>query len=321
MVHGESVMRRYWRLPADEAGAVTADGWLCSGDIGYLDEDGYLYITGRKHHLMVLSTGRKIAPLFIENALTASPFITQAAIFGEGKPYVSAMIVPNLPALAEYFQDDGEAVPSTGHPRVKALLDQVIGDVNNTLDQWEQIREYNLLDQPLTQDTGELTPSMRISRHVVAERYSAQIEAMYPITMHLAEKEITQVQVNPEHLRELLEKENILDAWMADAGIEFLFDLARDRQIDAPSWCISAILPPALPKWRTRRSPSPPPSLWATRCELAGCCPKARCNCSFTTTSGGCAKPWLRWLKWSMGWCWATWWTNTATCAGCIGWR
>jgi long-chain acyl-CoA synthetase len=235
MVHSETVMRRYWRLPEGEEGAISADGWLHSGDIGYLDEDGFLYITGRKHHLMVLSTGRKIAPLAIETALTSSPFITQAAIFGEGKPYVSAMIVPNLLALAQHFQDDGEAVPSTGHPRVKALLDEVIGQINNTLDQWEQIREYNLLDQPLSQDAGELTPSMRISRHVVAERYSAQIEAMYPITMHLEEKEVIQVQVNPEHLRELLEKESILDAWMADAGIEFLFDLARDRQIDAPS--------------------------------------------------------------------------------------
>jgi len=126
-------------------------------------------------------------------------------------------------------------VPSTGHPRVKALLDEVIGEVNDRLDRWEQIREYNLLDQALSQDAGELTPSMKISRHVVAERYAAQIEAMYPIPVQFDEKEVTEVQVDPEHLRELLEKESILDAWMADAGIEFLFDLARARQIDAPS--------------------------------------------------------------------------------------
>jgi long-chain acyl-CoA synthetase len=235
LVRGETVMRRYWQQPERTQEAINPDGWLHSGDLGHFDDDGYLHITGRKRHMMVLSTGRKIAPLAIESQLMASPFITQAAIFGEGKPYVSAMIVPNLEALTEYFQDDGEAVPSTGHPRVKALLDEVIGQINSNLDQWEQIREYNLLDQPLTQDTGELTPSMKISRHVVAERYAAQIEAMYPITIQLDEKEVTQVQVDPEHLRELLEKENILDAWMADAGIEFLFDLARARQIDAPS--------------------------------------------------------------------------------------
>lgn len=235
LVRGETVMRRYWQQLELTKEAIDDEGWLHSGDLGHFDTDGYLHITGRKRHMMVLSTGRKIAPLAIENQLMSSPFIAQAAIFGEGKPYVSAMIVPNLDALADYFQDDGEAVPSTGHPRVKALLDEVIGQINTRLDRWEQIREYNLLDQPLTQDSGELTPSMRISRHVVAERYAAQIEAMYPITMQLEEKEVTQVQVDPEHLRELLEKENILDAWMTDAGIEFLFDLARARQIDAPS--------------------------------------------------------------------------------------
>ncbi len=235
MVRSQTIMRRYWQEPEQTAQVISPDGWLHSGDIGRIDEDGYLQITGRKRHLMVLSTGRKIAPIAIEALLTASPFIAQAAIFGEGKPYVSAMIVPNLVTLTDYFHDDGETVASTGHPRVKALLDEVIGEVNAKLDRWEQIREYNLLDQPLSQDTGELTPSMKISRHVVAERYAAQIEAMYPIPMQLEEKEVTQVQVDPEHLRELLEKESILDAWMADAGIEFLFDLARELQIDAPS--------------------------------------------------------------------------------------
>ena len=234
-VRSHTVMRRYWQEPKKTARILSPDGWLNSGDIGRFDEDGYLQITGRTRHLMVLSTGRKIAPMAIENMLTANPFIAQAAIFGEGKPYVSAMIVPDLRTLTDYFHDDGEAVASTGHPRVKALLDEVIGEVNARLDQWEQIREYNLLDQPLSQDAGELTPSMKISRHVVAERYAAQIEAMYPIPVQFDEKEVTQVQVDPEHLRELLEKESILDAWMADAGIEFLFDLARERQIDAPS--------------------------------------------------------------------------------------
>jgi len=235
LVRGQTVMRRFWQNPEKTKQALSEDGWLYSGDVGYFDEDGFLHITGRKRHIMVLSTGRKIAPMAIENELTACPFVQQAAIFGEGKPYVSAMIVPNLTALAEHFKDDTEAVANTGHPRVKALLDEVIGQINRNLDRWEQIREYNLLDQPLTQDTGELTPSMKISRHVVAERYAAQIEAMYPIPKQIEEKTVTKVHVDPEHLRELLEKESILDAWMADAGIEFLFDLARARKIDAPS--------------------------------------------------------------------------------------
>jgi len=235
LIRGETVMRGYWQRPEETKKVIDDEGWFHSGDIGYFDKDGYLYITDRKRHLMVLSTGRKIAPAVIENALIANRFIAQAAVIGEGKPYVSAMIAPNLEALAEYFQDDGEPVTTTGHPRVKALLEEVIGQVNQNLDRWEQIREYSLLEQPLSRDTGELTASMRISRHVVAERYAAQIEAMYPVTFHLEAENISQVQIEPGRLRELLEKETILDAWMADAGIEFLFELAHARQIDAPS--------------------------------------------------------------------------------------
>lgn len=235
MVRGETVLRRYWQRPEETEQAFDADGWLYSGDVGYFDEDGYLYITSRKRHLMVLSTGRRVSPIPIEKALIASPYIAQAAIFGEEKPYISAMIVPDLDTLATHFQGDDEPVPTTAHPKVKELLDGVIGQVNSQLDRWEQVREYSLLEQPLSRDTGELTSSMSISRHVVAERYATQIEAMYPISIQLGSKKVTQVQTDPERLRELLEKENILDAWMADAGIEFLFDLARARQIDASS--------------------------------------------------------------------------------------
>jgi long-chain acyl-CoA synthetase len=239
LVKGETVMREYWQRPEETQQAFDDEGWLRSGDIGHVDEDGYLYITEHKRHLMVMSTGRKIAATAIENALTASPFITQAAVVGEGKSYVSAMIVPDLKVLAAHFQkikdEEGRPVATTTHPQVEALLDEVIGEINSQLDRWEQIREYSLLDQPLSRDTGELTASMKISRHTVARRYARQIKAMYPETLQLEAKEVSQVQVEPERLRELLEKEKILDAWMTDAGIEFLFELARDKQIDAPS--------------------------------------------------------------------------------------
>ncbi len=239
LIKGETVMRQYWQRPEETQQAFDDNGWLHSGDIGYLDQDGYLYITEHKRHLMVMSTGRKIAATIIENALTASPFITQAVVIGEGKSYVSAMLVPDLKILADHFQeitdDEGKPVTTTTHPKVRALLDEIIGEVNSRLERWEQIREYNLLDQPLSKDAGELTASMKISRHTVAKRYATQIEAMYPKSLQLEAKEGSQFQLQPERLRELLEKEKILDAWMADAGIEFLFELARDKQIDAPS--------------------------------------------------------------------------------------
>lgn len=235
LIRGKTVMRGLWRSAKQSRRLITSDGWLRTGDIGHLDEDGYLYITDRKRHIMVLSTGRKIIPTMIENALVESEFIAQAAVIAEGKPYVSAMIVPDLNHLIEHFQDDGERVTTTGHPRVKALLEQIIGQVNRKFDRWEQINEYSLLEQPLRRDTGELTPSMKISRHVVAKRYASQIKAMYPDKLQIEAEAISQVQVEPERMRELLEKERILDAWMTDAGIGFLFKIAQRRQIDAPS--------------------------------------------------------------------------------------
>ena len=239
LIKGETVMREYWQRPEDTKERFDADGWLRTGDIGRIDGDGYLYITDRKRHLIVMSRGRKIVPTVIENMLTASPFITQAALVGEGKPYLSVMIVPDLKELASHFKgvtdEDGNPIGTTTHPKVKELLDDVIGEVNSQLDRWEQLREFSLLDQPLTKETGELTSSMKISRHVVAKRHAEKIQAMYPETHQLEAEEVSEVHVEPERLRELLEKENILDAWMGDAGIEFLFDLAGEKQIDKPS--------------------------------------------------------------------------------------
>ena len=239
LVRGPAMMREYWQRPEDTAEAFDAEGWLRTGDNGAVDEEGYLHITSRKGHLIVLSSGRKIAPVIIENALTASPFITQAAIMGEGKPHLSAMLVPDLDALANHFKmtkaEAGETVDTTTHPKVKALLEDVIEEVNQRLDVSERITVYSLLDQPLTQDAGELTASMKISRHVVAERYAEQIESMYPLPPQLEAAEVSQVQVEPERMHTLLHKESILDAWLTDAGIGFLFQLAREKQIDAPS--------------------------------------------------------------------------------------
>jgi long-chain acyl-CoA synthetase len=238
LVRGESVMLEYWRQPEDTGQAFDADGWLYSGDLGRLDEDGYLYITGRKDNLMVLSTGRKIVPSVIERMLTASPYVLQAVIVAEGKPYVSALIMPDLKALASHFAQDrnGDPVKTTSHPKVDALLDKAIGEVNSQLDLGEQIREYTLLEQPLSKETGELTTaSMSLRRHVIAERYTAQIENMYPLGLQPERREVTQITVNPERLRELVENERVLQAWKKDLGIDFLFDLATDKQIDALS--------------------------------------------------------------------------------------
>jgi len=263
LVKGPTLFAEYWQRPEEKQQAIDADGWLHTGDLGYLDDDGYLYLTGRKHPLVLLSTGRKVVPTRLEQTLVESPFISQAVVFGEGRPYVSALIVPDLEAIAECIEQDNadpeeitiaapatttvkwywlqedepdEPIATTAHPDVKMLLDKAIAKVNRGFDTWEQIKEYCLLEQAFSQAADELEALAPHDRqHMVFEKYQAQIEAMYPQTLQIESREIVQVEVSPERLRELLAKENILDAWLADAGIEFLFELARSKQIDAPS--------------------------------------------------------------------------------------
>jgi long-chain acyl-CoA synthetase len=235
LVRGETVLRKCWRRPDETQQGLDADGWLHSGDIGHFDQDGYLYISGRKQHTLVLSTGQKIAPLTLENALIANPFITQAIVFGEGKPYITALIFPDAQAVTASLHLEGQdvdTVTSMRHAKCQAVLKQAVDEINSRLDEWAQIKQYHIIEPSPDGDFFTVEP---IERHRIAERYAAQIEAMYPASVQLAETEVTDVQIDPERLRELLEKESILDAWLADAGIGFLFELARDKQIDAPS--------------------------------------------------------------------------------------
>jgi long-chain acyl-CoA synthetase len=261
LVKSPTVMARYWEQPSETQQAIDSEGWLHTGDLGRFDQEGYLYLTGRKKSLIALSSGRKVRPTPIENALKESPYVAQAIVFGEGRSCLSALIIPDLEALAAHFQEDseanapdappsdqdilrwfwhsegetGEPIVTLAHPGVKRQMDKVVQMVNNRLDRWEQITHYSLLEHVLSKLAHELADLTPGKRRQFEQRYAAQIDLMYPQVSSPTEREITQFQVTPERMRELLEKENILDAWLADAGIGFLFDLARRKQIDAPS--------------------------------------------------------------------------------------
>lgn len=230
LVRAETMMRGYWRRSQETKRAVDAQGWLGSGDQGYLDEDGFLFITGRQEHLIVLSVGRKITPAPVEEALLASPFVAEVAVFGDNQPYLAALIRPDMGAINAHLRLD-KPISNVAHPQVTRLLDDVVTQVNTLLDQWERVQAYKLLD-PEEVAAGILSEN---GRHALADRFAADIASMYPTTHTLQLEEVSQVQVDPERLRALLEKESILDAWMEDAGIEFLFDLARNKRIDVPS--------------------------------------------------------------------------------------
>ena len=239
LVRGPSVMCGYWRRPDDTTAVIDAGGWLHTGDLGRFDQDGFLYLIGHKQPLFSLSTGRNIMPTTIESDLTASPFIDQAVVFGEGRPYIAALVVPDLPVIEAHLRQNGYNGDQTeftvGDDQVRTTIGQVVADVNKTLDTWSHIQEFRLLPQPFNEAKGELKPSKKICRDVVADHYAAEIEAMYPNSTPFSEKAVTYVKLEPSELHDLLEKQDILDAWLADAGIEFLFDLAQRKQIDAAS--------------------------------------------------------------------------------------
>lgn len=239
LVRGKSVMCGYWRQPELTAEVFDGEGWLHTGDLGRFDQDGFLYLTGHKQAVISLSTGRTIMPTAIESALTDTAVIAQAAVFGEGRPYLSALIVPDGGAISSYLQAEsgkGQSSTALDPDIVRSLIDRAVGEVNKLLDGWVQLKAYELLPKPFSQEQGEVTSANKLCREIIARRYASQIEAMYPQTLLLNKPtQVTRVELEPEELHELLAKQDLLDAWLADAGIEFLFDLAREKQIDPPS--------------------------------------------------------------------------------------
>ncbi len=239
LVRSDTVMQGLWQAPDQTKKVLDSDGWLHTGDLGRFDADGYLFLTGHKQSPLVLASGRKVQAGIIEKRLTSSQFIAQAAICGEGRRYLSALLVPDYVALAEHLNANGESVVPESlnetHPAVHEAADRVVESVNATLDRWEQVERYRIVNGPLHDLNGNPITDPGQHRNEIARAYAAEFASMYPSVTPFRDSQVTQVQLEPEHLRQLLEKEGILDAWMNDAGIGFLFELARAKQIDAPS--------------------------------------------------------------------------------------
>jgi long-chain acyl-CoA synthetase len=184
LTRGPHVMRGYWRKPEETAKTVE-DGWLHTGDLGRLDADGFLYITGRKKELIVTASGKNIAPVLIESLLTEDPLIQQAMVVGDGRNYLAALIVvhqANLDQLVGHVSNVPgtlKACPTITDAQIRAIFAQRITDRLNGLSRHEQIGRFTLLAQPFTVDREELTPTLKLRRNVIAEHYSAEIEAMY----------------------------------------------------------------------------------------------------------------------------------------------
>ena len=183
LVKGPFVFAGYWRKPEATAEAIEADGWFHTGDIARLDDDGFLYVTDRKKELIKTSGGKMIAPQPIENLLKDSMLIDNAAVVGDRHKFLSLLIAPNFPALENLARQRGIAFNSRAdlvkEPAVVAEYQGVVDRINQKLANFETIKRFQLVADEWTLGSGELTPSLKLKRRVVLEKYAPQIAAFY----------------------------------------------------------------------------------------------------------------------------------------------
>lgn len=183
LVRGPSVFTGYWHKPAATAECLDADGWFSTGDIAHLDADGFLFITDRKKELLKTSGGKLVAPQPIENKLKNNVLVAQAALVGDRHKFVCVLIAPNFAALEDWAGRNGVATPTRSElvadPRVVALYAEIVRGVNGTLANFETLKRFRIVADEWTQDSGELTPSMKIKRRILMTKYSAVIDELY----------------------------------------------------------------------------------------------------------------------------------------------
>ena len=182
-VHGPCVMKGYYLKPEETAAVLSADGWIATGDIGNLDQDGYLSVTDRKKDLFKTAAGKFVAPQPIENQLKTSPLILNAVLVGDRHKFISALIVPNFANVEAAGRQKGRTFTSheqlAADPWVHELIDGEVERINAKLAQYETIKRFALLDHDFTFDGGQLTFTLKLKRRVIEERYAKVIEGLY----------------------------------------------------------------------------------------------------------------------------------------------
>ena len=182
LTRGPHVMAGYWRNPEATA-EILHDGWLSTGDLGRVDEDGFVYITGRKKEILVTAGGKNIAPVYLESLLCEDPLIVQAMVLGDGQNYLTALIVPNPDTLkAEIIaRRIWVTTPqqALAHAKVQALYRERIDQRLSCVSSYEQVRRFTLLDRGFTIEHGELTPKLSLRRKEIESHFAKEIEAMY----------------------------------------------------------------------------------------------------------------------------------------------
>jgi long-chain acyl-CoA synthetase len=183
LLHGEHLFDGYWNNPAASAEALT-DGWFRTGDIGTLDEDGYLAITGRKKEILVTAGGKNVAPAVIEDRIRASALVAECMVVGDGRPFVGALITLDEEFLGRWAAERGKPAGSTAaalrdDPELLAEVQRAVDEGNAAVSKAESVRRFRILGTQFTEDAGHITPSLKLKRNVVAKDFADEIEAIY----------------------------------------------------------------------------------------------------------------------------------------------
>ncbi|MER7570255.1 AMP-dependent synthetase/ligase [Streptomyces sp. NPDC052415] len=183
LISGEQVLRGYWDPAAGGVVPAAVDGWLATGDIGELDDEGYLTITGRKKELLITAGGKSVAPAPLENWLRSHPLISQAMVLGDRRPYVTALITLDTDGITHWRRMNGRhPVPAellVDDEELRAVLQRAVDEANKLVSRPESIRRFAILPMDFTEFTGHLTPSMKLRRAAVMRDFAAEIEALY----------------------------------------------------------------------------------------------------------------------------------------------
>jgi len=183
LIKGPQVMKGYYNRPDDTKACFTPDGWFATGDIGFVDARGCLHITDRKKDIIITSGGKNISPQNIENTLVADLFIEQAVVIGEGRKFLSALIVPNFAELVKHAKAQGISYSShedlVKKPEIVQFYDGKIKALMKDYARVEQVRAFRVLPREFSIESGELTPTLKLKRKVINQHYAELIEDMY----------------------------------------------------------------------------------------------------------------------------------------------